>query len=132
MAMEHHVGMKITVRPGQQTEVEMHHMPIPGQSAGPMAGSGAPPQGMVPDPMAAGAKSAMDAVLPSSQPEVANAGVDKRQAERMGSEQGRTTPKKPETAVGKPPKTKEKTPAKKPDGKLPAKKPQTKEKPKKP
>ena len=130
-ASTHHVGMKITIHPGKQTEVEMHHMPI----QGPTAGSGAPPQGMVSDPLAEGAKNAMDAALAPSAPAAAGganspAGQTKAFTSQGGSETARSVAKKAASTAGKPPVNKAKAPAAK-SGVMP-KKSSEKDKAKKP
>ncbi len=121
---EHHVGMKFTKHPDGRTEVEVHQMPLPGGNQ--VQGSGMQPQGMVPDPLAAGMKGAIDTAMDRmAPPEKANKGVAARQGERLGADadaENRTVAKKPEAAVGKPPKVESYgKPKAKPDGKNPAK-----------
>jgi hypothetical protein len=99
---QHHVGLKINIRPGQETSVEMHHMPMT-----PPINSQQPAQGMLPDPMGDGMKSAMDGVLPAIQ--------------NSGSETARNNPGKPAKAAAKQVKTTEPKPKVKVTGKLPKK-----------
>ncbi len=132
---EHHIGMRFTKHPDGRTEVEVHQMPLQGSGQAPQGvisapGATAAPApgvpGQIHDPMAAGAKSAMDAAMESmSKPPTKNSGVDVRQTSRLGGAadgQDRKVAKKPEAAVGKPPKTETQArPQAKPNGKLPAK-----------
>jgi hypothetical protein len=118
---QHHVGMKISIHPDKKVEVEMHHMPV----GGPVVGSGQPAQGMIADPIADGAKNAMDQALAPSAPAKTDQGGDEKAqfATELGSETKRKIPKAKSPTAGNQPKPKDKTgaPKAKPTGKLPAK-----------
>lgn len=107
----HHVGMKITVHPTKQVDVELHHMPaganpqpgasMPGGAPAAQPGAG---EGQVADPMAAGMKQAMDTNLAKMAP------IQKPDATRGGGEAPAKKAKPPEKSVGKKPAA-EKAPA---------------------
>lgn len=115
----HHVGMKLTIHPTKQVDVELHHMPAgvsPQPGASMQSGAPAVGEGNVPDPMAAGMKGAMDAAFASP-----HAPIQKPDATRGGSESPAKKAKPADKSVGKKPAANKAPPSKtKPDkGKAP-------------
>ena len=113
----HHVGMKLTIHPSKQVDVELHHMPpggtpgAPGHQVDVPAVSPQPgvnsQEGQVPDPMAMGMKSAMDAALASK-----HAPIQKPDATRGGNEKAKKTAKPADKSVGKMPAANKSPPSK--------------------
>lgn len=113
----HHVGMKLTIHPTKQVDVELHHMPAgvspqPGASGpggAPAVGGG---EGMVSDPMADGMKGAMDAALAGP-----HAPIQKPDATRGGNENPAKKAKPADKSVGKKPAANKSPPSKTKPGK---------------
>ena len=104
----HHVGMKLTIHPSKQVDVELHHMPPGGTPGAPGHQVDVPAvhpnpgvnsqEGHVSDPMAAGMKNAMDQAFASP-----HAPIQKPDATRGGSEKQKKTAKPADGSVGKKP-----------------------------
>lgn len=97
----HHVGMKLTIHPTKQVDVEVHHMPhgvSPQPGASGPGGAPAVGEGNVPDPMAVGMKGAMDAALAGP-----HSPIQKPDATRGGSENPAKKAKPADKSVGKKP-----------------------------